>query len=91
LTPYRNGIQGVAGLNELALAALGLKGSEGYAWLPRTPLMVTGNHYELGLFNGDTAIAMEDADGQAAVFRQRMALCGASRFSACPMLCPHWP
>jgi len=68
LTPYRNGIQGVAGLNELALAALGLKSSEGYAWLPRTPLMVTGNHYELGLFNGDTAIVMEDADGQAAVF-----------------------
>jgi exodeoxyribonuclease V alpha subunit len=33
------------------------------------PVMVTGNNYELGLFNGDTAVLMEDVpEGRLAAF-----------------------
>jgi exodeoxyribonuclease V alpha subunit len=62
LSPHRAGICGVANLNRLAEAALGLRRPEGQPWCRLLPLMVTGNNYELGLFNGDTAVLLDDPE-----------------------------
>ncbi len=37
-------------------------------WYPGRPLMVTGNHYNLELFNGDLGIALPAADGGLRIF-----------------------
>jgi len=58
LSPIRDGICGVDNLNRLTASALGLGRVEGLAWCRLLPIMVTGNNYELGLFNGDTAVLM---------------------------------
>ncbi len=60
ISPYREGTCGVENLNRLALAALGLKKPEGQPACNRMPVMVSGNNYELGLFNGDTAVLMQN-------------------------------
>ena len=62
LSPYREGQCGVENLNRLALASLGLRKPDGDAICNRMPVMVTGNNYELGLFNGDTAVLMTNGD-----------------------------
>ena len=59
LSPHREGVHGAGNLNLLTEAALGLRRSDGLPWSRMLPLMVTGNNYELGLFNGDTAVVME--------------------------------
>lgn len=69
LTPHRKGSWGVERLNRLAEATLGLRRQEGQPWCPMLAVMVTGNNYELGLFNGDTAVLMEDSpEGRLAAF-----------------------
>lgn len=69
LTPHRKGSCGVERLNRLVEAALGLRRQEGQPWRRMLPVMVTGNNYELGLFNGDTAVVMEDSpEGRLAAF-----------------------
>ena len=60
LSPHRAGPCGVDNLNRLAEAALGLRRAEGLPWCRLLPLMVTTNNYELGLFNGDTAVVLDD-------------------------------
>ena len=60
ISPYREGAYGVENLNRLALAALGLRKPEGQSVCNRMPVMVSGNNYELGLFNGDTAVLMQN-------------------------------
>ncbi|HEY4743833.1 MAG TPA: AAA family ATPase, partial [Desulfuromonadaceae bacterium] len=60
LAPHRAGLCGVENLNRLAGAALGLRHAEGQPWCPLQALMVTANNYELGLFNGDTAVLLDD-------------------------------
>jgi exodeoxyribonuclease V alpha subunit len=68
LSPYREGFGGVGHLNRLAERTLGLRRAEGQI-CPRLAAMVTGNSYELGLFNGDTAVLMETgADGTVTAF-----------------------
>lgn len=69
LSPHRDGIYGVENLNRLTASALGLGRAEGQAWCHLLPVMVTGNNYELGLFNGDTAVLMNDTpDGRLTAF-----------------------
>jgi exodeoxyribonuclease V alpha subunit len=63
LSPYREGTGGVDNLNRLALSALGLKKRDGHALCSRMPVMVSGNNYELGLFNGDTAV-LQGGEGE---------------------------
>lgn len=58
LSPLRKGICGVENLNRLSESALGLRRHEGLHFCSLSPVMVTGNSYELGLFNGDTAVLM---------------------------------
>ncbi|BCS52155.1 exodeoxyribonuclease V subunit alpha [Geobacter sp. SVR] len=69
LSPYREGLGGVRHLNRLAEHALGLRRPEGQT-CSGLAVMVTGNSYELGLFNGDTAVLMkaEDNDRMTAFF-----------------------
>lgn len=62
LSPYREGPCGVENLNRLALSALGLRMLEGESVCNRMPVMVSGNNYELGLFNGDTAVLAINED-----------------------------
>ena len=66
LTPLREGAWGVENLNRLCRDALGLHGRDDRLM----PVMVTGNTYELGLFNGDTGVLMDDpaSGGLAAWF-----------------------
>lgn len=69
LSPHRDGIYGVENLNRLTASALGLGRADGQGWCRLLPVMVTGNNYELGLFNGDTAVLMNDApDGRLTAF-----------------------
>lgn len=45
---------------------------DGYAaggeWYPGRPLLITANDYELGLYNGDTGVVVQTADGVRAAF-----------------------
>ncbi len=65
VTPHRRGPDGVEGWTRrieawLASAVPGLRAWEpGYAG---RPVMVTGNDYRLGLFNGDLGVVVRDAD-----------------------------
>lgn len=60
LTPHRTGTGGADELNRLCRDALGLHDRDGSRPGRLMPVMVTGNNYELGLFNGDTGVLMED-------------------------------
>jgi len=60
VSPYREGVYGVESLNRLVLLALGMRKPEGQTACNRMPIMVSGNNYELGLFNGDTAVLMQN-------------------------------
>ena len=69
LTPHRKGTWGVENLNLLCRDALGLHGLDDHMESRMTPVMVTGNNYELGLFNGDTGVLMHDpASGRLAAW-----------------------
>ena len=69
LSPHRQGTYGVETLNRLAASALGLGHSERQPCCSLLPVMVTGNNYELGLFNGDTAVLMNaPPDGRLTAF-----------------------
>ncbi|MBW4055247.1 MAG: exodeoxyribonuclease V subunit alpha [Proteobacteria bacterium] len=61
LSPLRSGPNGTETLNRLCESALASYGSR------PLPVMVTGNNYELGLFNGDTGVIM-DSDGASSVW-----------------------
>lgn len=65
LCAVRNGEQGVDRVNrrvEDVLRKKGLLNGSGEIYLNR-PVMVTGNYYELGLFNGDVGIMRPDSTG----------------------------
>jgi exodeoxyribonuclease V alpha subunit len=69
LTPHRKGVWGTENLNRLCKDALGLHGRDDRLCSSLTPVMVTGNNYELGLFNGDTGVLMDDpASGRLAAW-----------------------
>ncbi len=67
LSPLRSGMYGVSSLNGLCEAALGLKNREEEHFYRHMPVMVSGNNYELGLFNGDTGVVIEN-QGRPAVW-----------------------
>lgn len=60
LSPHRSGTCGVDNLNRLAENALGMSRPAGQPWCRLLPVMVSGNNYELGLFNGDSAVLLDD-------------------------------
>lgn len=67
LTPLRSGTYGVENLNRLCQEALDLVRMSDEPYYPLMPILVAGNNYELGLFNGDTGVVM-DYDGRPAVW-----------------------
>ncbi len=67
LSPLRSGPYGVENLNSLCLSALAAERKNDPRNLTMKPVMITGNNYELGLFNGDTGVAAE-SDGAPVVW-----------------------
>ena len=70
LCAHRRGRLGVETMNqriEQHLAAAGALRVEG-AFYDGRPIMVTRNDYQLGLFNGDIGVVVEEADGPRAWF-----------------------
>jgi exodeoxyribonuclease V alpha subunit len=67
LSPLRSGSCGVENLNRLSLSALASERKIDPLSFRMMPVMVTGNNYELGLFNGDTGVVME-SDGTPVVW-----------------------
>jgi exodeoxyribonuclease V alpha subunit len=59
LTPLRAGLYGTENLNRLCEQALAPQQKKRGGDLRMKPVMITGNNYELGLFNGDTGVVME--------------------------------
>jgi len=69
LAPHREGRHGVGNLNRLIDSALSRISAAGSAAVTLTPVMITGNTYDLGLFNGDTGVlAGAAAEGGTAAF-----------------------
>lgn len=62
LSPHRSGSSGIENLNRLCLNALAPGQKKETCSSPLTPLMITGNNYELALFNGDTGVLMDSND-----------------------------
>jgi exodeoxyribonuclease V alpha subunit len=60
LSPVRQGPRGTEALNRLAREALGAPTGDG--WYQGRPVMILENDYSLGLFNGDTGIALPVGD-----------------------------
>ena len=67
LSPLRSGSYGVENLNRLCENALAPERKNAPQSIRMKPVMITGNNYELGLFNGDTGVVME-SDGTPAVW-----------------------
>lgn len=67
LSPLRTGPLGVENLNRLCLDTLAPERKKDPRNLRMMPVMISGNNYELGLFNGDTGVVME-SDGSRAVW-----------------------
>src|SRR6185369_12034361 len=67
LSPLRSGPHGIEHLNRLCLNALVPGRNNDPRSMRPLPVMVTGNNYELGLFNGDTGVVME-SDGTQTVW-----------------------
>lgn len=72
LAAVRAGPRGVDALNAAIERALGLSRLRrpGSPWYPGRPVMITRNHYGLGLYNGDVGVALPDAKagGELRVF-----------------------
>lgn len=66
LSPIRQGPRGTEALNRLAREALGASAGDG--WYPGRPVMIMENDYSLGLFNGDTGIALPVGDALRVFF-----------------------
>jgi exodeoxyribonuclease V alpha subunit len=70
LAPHREGRFGVGNLNRVIDSALSRLRSAGSSASAMTPVMITGNTYDLGLYNGDTGVlaGATAEDGPAAFF-----------------------
>ncbi len=68
LSPLRSGLCGIENLNRLCLNALAPEKKNDPGSFSMMPIMISGNNYELGLFNGDTGVVMESHDIQAVWF-----------------------
>ena len=65
LSPLRGGPCGIENLNRLCQGAFDSMRKSG---IRAQPVLVTGNNYELGLFNGDVGVVMEDDGTRVAWF-----------------------
>lgn len=68
LTPLREGPYGTLALNRICSSALGRRRAKAVSAVCFEPLMVSGNDYGLGLFNGDTCVTEAADERQSAWF-----------------------
>jgi exodeoxyribonuclease V alpha subunit len=70
LAPLREGRHGVVTLNRLVESAILQFRPDASAGINLLPVMVTGNNYDLGLYNGDTGVVTggKTEDGQTVFF-----------------------
>jgi exodeoxyribonuclease V alpha subunit len=68
LSPLRTGLYGVETLNRACLGIFNPGRRNDPHDIPPMPVMVTGNNYELGLFNGDTGVVMKGDDAPVVWF-----------------------
>ncbi|MBA3014299.1 MAG: exodeoxyribonuclease V subunit alpha [Proteobacteria bacterium] len=72
LCAHRHGVNGSLEINSWFETVLEEKGlisrHSGSTWYPGRPVMVTGNHYTLHLFNGDLGVVLKDDEGELRVF-----------------------
>jgi exodeoxyribonuclease V alpha subunit len=70
LAPHREGRYGVVTLNRLVESSLLPSRPDASAGIYLLPVMVTGNNYDLGLYNGDTGVVTsgKTEDGQTVFF-----------------------
>lgn len=61
LSPNREGVYGVGNINRICSEALGFPDLNEKQYCRLLPIIITGNNYDLGLFNGDTGLFMEDS------------------------------
>jgi len=73
LSVLRSGPFGVERLNALVMEMLQRKRLIGRSrpWFAGRPVMVTRNHYPLGLYNGDTGVTWPDAEGRLKIWFER--------------------
>lgn len=70
LSPLRLGECGVERLNRLCLSSLAPKQKTDHQNPFPKPIMITGNDYELGLFNGDAGVLMSGNETQSVWFEK---------------------
>ncbi len=68
LSPLRSGPYGIENLNSLCLNVLAPERKNDQHNFCPMPVMISGNNYELGLFNGDTGVVMQGDDAPVAWF-----------------------
>lgn len=68
ISPLRSGPFGIENLNRLCVSALVPELKNDPLDFCPMPVMISGNNYELGLFNGDTGVVMENEGSQAVWF-----------------------
>lgn len=72
LCTHRHGKNGSIEINTWFESVLETKGlivrSSRAPWYPGRPVMITGNHYTLQLFNGDLGVVLHTEEGQLRVF-----------------------
>ena len=68
LTPLREGGQGAAGLNRLLESAPRQLG--GICLSQLKPVMIRENNYDIGLFNGDTGVVLDEGESNPAAYFQ---------------------
>src|SRR5512133_1077587 len=70
LVPHREGRHGVVTLNRMVESVLFPVMRSALPGMPLLPVMVTGNNYDLGLYNGDTGVmdAARGEEGQTVYF-----------------------
>jgi len=72
LCVHRHGENGSLEINAWFESVLETKAlirrSAGSVWYPGRPVMITGNHYALQLFNGDVGVAAQDQEGKLRIY-----------------------
>lgn len=70
LSPHRKGPWGVTYFNQIIEKILNQQGLiPKYAqWYAGKPVIVTANHYSMGLFNGDTGVCLPDKNGELKIY-----------------------
>lgn len=70
LCPHRQGVLGVAHLNQWVETVLGRANriEKRGEWYAGKPVMITGNHYAMGLFNGDVGLTLYDEQGRLRIW-----------------------